>query len=176
MQKQMDETIEKLLKQNKEYKQKYKDVFAHHIEGQSPKIAILTCADSRVIPEFIFNASIGEFFVVRIAGNISVDKTVLASLEYAVEHLHITHLIILAHTYCGAVKAAEQSPNSNNLLLTEIQDSFCLDDKNHVQANLKRQLQMLPKRSKVIQNALSTGSLKLIGAIYYLEDGSVRFR
>lgn len=175
MQTQTDEIIEQLQQKNKQYQHEYKDIFAQHVKGQSPKIAVLTCADSRVIPEFIFNAPIGELFVVRIAGNIAIDETVIASLEYAVDHLNISHLIILGHTHCGAVKAAEETPGSESLLLKEIQDSFCLDETNHVHANLSRQLTLLPKRSKSIQNAISNGSLKLIAAMYYLDDGHVEF-
>jgi len=175
MYKSPDETIERLIQQNKLFQQRYKNEAAHHVKGQSPKIAILTCADSRVVPEFIFNVSIGELFVVRLAGNIAVDETVIASLEYAVEHLKVSHLIVLGHSYCGAVKATEQSPDSESLLLREIKESFGLDESNHMQANLNRQLQMLPKRSTTIQKALSDGSLHLVGAIYYVEDGHVEF-
>ena len=175
MQTQTDEIIEQLLHKNKQYQHEYKDIFAQHIEGQSPKIAILTCADSRVIPELIFNSSVGDLFVVRIAGNISIDETVIASLEYAVNHINISHLIILGHTHCGAVKAAEETQGSESLLLKEIQDSFCLDESNHVNANLTRQHTLLPKRSKSIQDAIANGSLKLISAMYHLDDGHVEF-
>ena len=170
-----DETLKELVEKNVEFQQKNKKTLAQHVKGQSPKIAILTCADSRVIPEFIFNASIGELFVVRVAGNIAVDETVIASLEYAVDHLHISHLIILAHTHCGAVNAAEQAENgSPSLLLSEIQESFSLNE-NHILANLQRQLTLLPQRSKSITKALDKKSLKLIGALYHLNDGRVDF-
>ena len=175
MQTQTDEIMEQLQQKNKKYQHEFKDLFAQHVEGQSPKIAVLTCADSRVVPEFIFNASIGDLFVVRIAGNIAIDETVIASLEYAVDHLNISHLIILGHTHCGAVKAAEETPGSESSLLKEIQESFCLDENNHVHANLTRQLTLLPKRSKSIQDAISNGSLKLIAAMYHLDDGHVEF-
>ena len=172
---QNDEIIKQLQEKNKKYQHEYKDIFAQHVEGQSPKIVILTCADSRVIPELIFNSSIGDIFVVRIAGNISIDETVIASLEYAVNHINISHLIILGHTHCGAVKAAEETQGSESLLLKEIQDSFCLDESNHVNANLTRQHTLLPKRSKSIQDAIENGSLKLISALYHLNDGHVEF-
>jgi len=164
-----------LLEKNNQYQSEYLDVFSYHVNGQSPKIAVLTCADSRVIPEFIFHATIGELFVVRIAGNIAVGRTVLSSLEYAVNHLKISQLIILGHTHCGAIKAAESSPDDTSLLIQEITKSFDLNQKDHVRANLTRQLTMLPKRSKVISDAISDGSLKLLGAIYHLKDGHVEF-
>lgn len=175
MSKKQDEILERLTEKNAEFQEKNKEILAQHVKGQSPKIAILTCADSRVIPEFIFNASIGELFVVRVAGNIAVDETVIASLEYAVDHLQVSHLIILSHTHCGAVNAAEQSKDdSTSLLLSEIQESFSLQT-NHILANLQRQLTLLPQRSKRIQKALKQKSLKLIGAVYHLDDGHVDF-
>ena len=174
MNKHPDEVLDQLLQKNKTFQDKYKDESEKHIKGQAPKIAVLTCADSRVIPEHIFQASLGELFVVRIAGNVAVDETVITSLEYAVDHLHISHLIILGHTSCGAVKAAEQEKNTDNTLLLEIQKSFLsLDD--HILANLNRQLRLLPQRSTSIKHAIEQSKLKLIGALYNINDGSVKF-
>ena len=73
--------------------------------GQSPYAIVVTCSDSRVIPEGIFSAGIGELFVIRVAGNV-MDKHQLGSIEYAAEHLGSRLLVILGHTHCGAVGAA----------------------------------------------------------------------
>jgi carbonic anhydrase len=73
--------------------------------GQDPFAVILTCADSRVIPELIFDQSIGDLFVIRVAGNI-LDDSVLASIEYAVAVLRIRLIVVMGHEGCGAVKAA----------------------------------------------------------------------
>lgn len=170
-----DETIEQLKQKNKLFQKKYHTEIKKHLKGQSPKIAILTCSDSRVIPELIFDASIGELFVVRIAGNIALDKTIIDSINYAIDHLKVTHLIVLAHSHCGAVKAAEEAGETNNELIKEIQRCFPLNSKDHVFANLSRQLDMLPHRSQSICNAIKKGSLRLIGAMYHLEDGRVEF-
>lgn len=169
-----DEIIRHLVAKNRSYQDTYKNEFKTHEKGQTPQIAVLTCADSRVVPEHIFNAGIGELFVVRVAGNIAVDQTVLASLEYAVDHLAVSHLLILAHTHCGAVKAAEETKEADNVILSEIKESFSIDE-DHVRANLYRQLDMIPKRSNVIHQALEMGAVKLIGAIYYLNNGQVEF-
>jgi carbonic anhydrase len=169
-----DDVLETLTQKNKEFSQKQKDELIKHVNGQNPKIAMLTCADSRVIPEFIFQADIGELFVVRVAGNIAVDETVIDSLEYAVDHLHVSHLIILAHTHCGAVKAAEETKNPDSLLLSEIQESFPLD-KNHELANLHRQISLLPQRSQIIKKAIVNDSLTLVSALYHLKSGIVEF-
>jgi len=83
-------------------------------KGQHPFAIVLTCADSRVAPEFIFNQGLGDLFVLRVAGNIA-DPFVLGSMEYAVEHLHVPLIVILGHTKCGAVDAAlaENKPHGN---------------------------------------------------------------
>jgi carbonic anhydrase len=73
--------------------------------GQSPAAAVLACSDSRVAPESIFDQGLGELFVVRVAGNV-VDSTVLASLEYAVEHLGVRLILVVGHSSCGAVTSA----------------------------------------------------------------------
>ena len=169
-----DKIVNQLLQKNKTFQEKYKSESEKHVKGQAPKISVLTCADSRVIPEHIFQASIGEIFVVRIAGNIAIDETVISSLEYAVDHLHISHLIILGHTFCGAVNAAEQAKNTDSLLLTEIQKSFLSQD-DHIFANLNRQLRLLPQRSTSIKHAMEQDKIKLIGALYDIKDGSVKF-
>jgi carbonic anhydrase len=74
-------------------------------EGQHPYAIVVCCSDSRVIPERIFSADIGELFVIRVAGNV-LDRHQLGSIEYAAEHLHCPLVLILGHTGCGAVAAA----------------------------------------------------------------------
>ena len=74
------------------------------IKGQHPEVLIITCSDSRVVPEFIFNASLGDIFVIRTAGNVINDGE-LATVEYAIEHLKVKRIIVLGHTHCGAIHA-----------------------------------------------------------------------
>ena len=73
--------------------------------GQHPKAIVIACSDSRVIPEAIFSAGIGELFVIRLAGNV-LDRHQLGSIEYAAAHLHCPLILVLGHTGCGAVSAA----------------------------------------------------------------------
>ena len=80
-------------------------------KGQSPYAIIVTCSDSRVIPENIFSAGIGELFVIRLAGNI-IDDHQLGSIEYAAGHLGCRLVVVLGHTHCGAVDAAINSESS----------------------------------------------------------------
>ena len=75
------------------------------VKGQHPDTLIITCSDSRVIPEFIFNASLGDLFVIRTAGNV-VNEGELATVEYAIEHLKVKHIVVLGHTHCGAIHAS----------------------------------------------------------------------
>ncbi|MBQ9188141.1 MAG: carbonic anhydrase, partial [Clostridia bacterium] len=73
--------------------------------GQHPYAIVVCCSDSRVIPEQIFHAAIGDLFVIRVAGNV-LDNHQLGSIEYAAGHLHCRHILVLGHTGCGAVAAA----------------------------------------------------------------------
>ena len=75
------------------------------VKGQHPETLVITCSDSRVVPEFIFNCSLGDIFVIRTAGNV-INEGELATVEYAIEHLKVKHIIVLGHTHCGAVHAA----------------------------------------------------------------------
>ncbi len=75
------------------------------VEGQKPYALIVTCSDSRVIPEKIFSCNLGEILVIRTAGNV-INEGELASIEYGIEHLCIQYVLILGHTHCGAIRAA----------------------------------------------------------------------
>ena len=127
----VDEIIQDLQKGNKEYASLNQEKLKEFVDGQNPRIALITCSDSRVIPEYIFNKSIGDIFVVRVAGNVTMDTSIISSLEYAVEHLKVDLLIILGHTNCGAIKATEESSEQNICpLLDEIRQSFSLNNDN----------------------------------------------
>ena len=82
-------------------------------EGQNPYAIIITCSDSRVIPEAIFQCGIGDLFVIRLAGNV-IDNHQLGSIEYAADHLGTKLIMVLGHTHCGAVDAAIQKAISNS--------------------------------------------------------------
>lgn len=168
-------TINKLEQGNRRFIEERRQTLQKHVTGQSPCCAVLTCADSRVIPEHIFDTDIGELFVVRVAGNIAVDGTVLASLEFAVGHLNADHLIILGHTHCGAVRLAEETQTDENPIIAEIRESFPLHEMDHVSANVLRQIEMVPKRSRCIEQAVKENRLQLHAAIYHLDDGHVEY-
>ncbi len=140
---------------------------------QHPDIAILCCSDSRVSPELIFRKNVGDIFDVRVAGNIAVDTSVLFSLEYAVEHLGVEVLLVLGHSGCGAVKAAE-NPVGDDPVLEEIRSSFPLHE-DHCISNILRQMKLLPERSEVIRRAVDDNRLAVLGGFYHIGDGSVEF-
>ena len=155
---------------------KFSKELPKHISGQSPPVAILTCADSRVPPELIFNAGIGEIFVIRVAGNVAFDSSVLGSLDYAVAHLHVPLLVILGHTHCGAVNASESGPGDDSSIgqiIEEIRCAFGTGD--NIKQNVLRQIELLKERSQTIARALEKGQLEVRGAIYNLEDGKVNW-
>ena len=90
-----------ILENNKQLKDRRDEL----VKGQHPDALIITCSDSRVVPEYIFNASLGELFVIRTAGNV-INEGELATVEYAIEHLKVKRIIVLGHTHCGAIHAA----------------------------------------------------------------------
>ena len=100
-----------LEKGNKEFLNKLdnnkelKEIRDELVKGQHPDTLVITCSDSRVVPEFIFNASLGELFVIRTAGNV-INEGELATIEYAIEHLKVKHIVVLGHTHCGAIHAS----------------------------------------------------------------------
>lgn len=153
--------------------------------GQKPKVIVLACADSRVSPELIFDKGLGDLFVVRIAGNIA-DKIALGSIEYAVEHMHPTLMVIVGHEKCGAVAAAaskDEMPSQNlKALVDQIRPSI-LNIKTdaqgdelallQVQANVNQSAMDVLKNSAIIRTALEEKKIALVKAVYKLKSGEV---
>lgn len=150
--------------------------------GQHPKAAILTCSDSRVAPELLFDQGIGDLFVIRLAGNV-VDDAALGSLEYAVEHLHVTLVAALGHSHCGAVTAAVQqgiAPGHVGRLMEAIRPAVerartrpgDLVD-NAIRANVEMTVQMIRSSWPILAERTLAGTLRVVGAYYDLRDGRV---
>jgi carbonic anhydrase len=147
--------------------------------GQSPFAVILTCSDSRVAPEVIFDKRLGDLFVIRIAGNI-VNEHILGSIEYAIEHLGSSLIVVLGHEKCGAVKAAvENYSREDNIasLVEEIKPGIegISDMHEAVVSNAKFAASELIKRSSIIKTQLEDGKVELFPAIYDLETGNVNW-
>jgi carbonic anhydrase len=158
--------------------------------AQHPYAIVLACADSRVAPEVIFSAGLGDLFVVRIAGNIVDPRClgVLGSIEYAIEELKIPLVFVLGHEGCGAVKAAIQfvqnklSPAGAISVLTDairpVVESAARQSgdllRNAVVGNVERQMQNLAVSADIVAPALASQRLQIAGGVYELETGRVR--
>lgn len=156
------------------------------VGGQSPFAAILSCSDSRVPPELIFDQGLGGLFVVRLAGN-TVTRAGLESLDYAVDHLGANLIVVLGHDSCGAVKGATAECASKPAAeLPEIFGNICpaVDqarkaggdklESRAIDLNVSHQVGIL-ERSPLFKKRVADGSLKIIGGRYDLESGKVEF-
>ncbi len=147
--------------------------------GQHPSVMVLSCSDSRVPVELIFDAKQpGSIFVARNAGNLAT-YDVVGSAEYAAEHLGITAIVVLGHTNCGAVKGALDGNHAHGALgrvLAHIEPAVEKaggDFLKAVELNVKNQISEL-LGSDILQKASDTGKLEIVGMIYELETGKVR--
>src|SRR5215813_7556853 len=149
--------------------------------AQNPHAEILSCSDSRVPPEIIFDQGLGDLFVVRVAGNVATDVE-LGSLEYGAEHLHIPLLVVLGHQRCGAVTAAVQGgkPEGHigvlvSLLLPAVEKSRGMAGdlvENSVKTNVEMVVRQL-RSDPMLAELEHEGKLKVVGAVYSLETGAV---
>lgn len=164
------------------------------VNGQNPCAVIITCSDSRVPPELIFNQGLGDLFVIRVAGNV-MDKIELGSVEYAVEHLNTSLIVVMGHEHCGAVGAAVESEGKKDegnigTIIEKIQPSI---DKVKSDEKIKSQNLQGEKlieavcdeninnstieieKSEVIKKELKKGNVKVVEAKYMLETGKVKW-
>ncbi len=185
-----DEYLQKLMDGNKRFvegklsQKDYPTEIKELTKGQHPYAIILSCSDSRVPPEIIFDESIGKLFVIRVAGNV-VDEVALGSIEYAAEHLHAKLLMILGHESCGAVKATidggEVTPNIEEIV-KKISPAVEKAKKHHsenevlhcsIKENVYNQIEASLKNSKLLKELEEKGELKIVGAMYDLKTGKV---
>ena len=162
---------------------KFQDSFRRNevLDSQNPFAVILTCSDSRIVPELIFGTGIGELFVIRVAGNVA-NPSSIASIEYAVAHLGVKLIVVLGHQNCGAVTAAltggNNGKNIDHLLnfiqpAISISDSKNIDDVSHMHAKLTAG--KLMNDSSIISKTIDNKALTIIPAYYSLETGQVDF-
>lgn len=152
------------------------------VSGQQPHTIVLSCADSRVVPELLFDAGLGELFVVRVAGNIA-NTSSLASIEYAVANCGSQVIVVLGHQSCGAVTAAVQGgDNGHNLnhLLAHITPAIAAAGVDAsitdvIKTNASLTGQALQNRSNIIREAVESGRVKIVPAYYELDSGAVLF-
>jgi carbonic anhydrase len=153
---------------------------------QHPNVVVLTCSDSRVPPELLFDQSLGDLFVVRTAGNVA-DQIGVGSIEYAVEHLGSSVLVVLGHTKCGAVTAAcsgDEMPTSNLKAIMEKIDPAVsrarktgVDGDALVEAAIKENVHQSAKNvlahSEILRRFMDEGRLTVFEAEYQLDTGEV---
>jgi len=158
------------------------------VNGQAPFAAVLACSDSRVPVEVIFDRGIGDIFVVRVAGNIAIDSSVIGSIEYAAEHLKTSLLVIMGHTDCGAVKAAIGGvPLEGRIhdIQKAIAPAAVKIKKEHpelsgpdlantvIKSNVLKSKADILSGSDIIKEMAAAGKLKIATAVYDIKTGKV---
>ena len=164
--------------------------FTHEREalagGQNPFASILSCADSRIAPEYAFDSGRGDLFVCRVAGNFANDETV-ASLEYGVAVLNSPLILVLGHDSCGAIDATIKSLKDNTTLpghLPSLVSALAASVKasadqpgdklaNAIRRNVKDVTAKLKSATPIISAAAADGKIKIVGGIYRLASGKV---
>jgi carbonic anhydrase len=182
-------TITELMQGNKRFVKNHLQhphqdtIQVHMVSGtQHPKAVVLTCADSRVTPEIVFDQGLGDLFVIRNAGNV-VDNDVLGSIEYAIEHLGVTTILVLGHESCGAVTATVNHVNTNNHIM-DLERSITpaykrVENKpgnkihNTVVQNVVLSINAIKNDKSLLPANLSMSNISFYGAVYDLATGLV---
>ncbi len=184
-----DQALQALLEGNKRYvagqpRRPHQSIERRNevIAGQSPFAVVLTCSDSRVPAEILFDQGIGDIFVVRTAGNVA-DDVAVGSIEYAAEHLGSPLVVVLGHQKCGAVAATAdggQAPGHIASIVEIIRPAVreALGQpgnvvENAVLANVRRTVDQLAHSQPILAHLGHEGKLKVVGAYYNLETGEV---
>ncbi len=147
-------------------------------EKQEPFAAVLSCADSRVPVELVFDQSIGQLFVTRVAGNV-ITPEIIASLEYGAAVLGTKAILVMGHSNCGAVSAtikAKSVPGQISALFPHIQPAVDQAGTNleaATKANAKIQATLLSQASTVVSGLVKEGKLKVVAGYYDLGTGAV---
>jgi carbonic anhydrase len=160
------------------------------VAAQRPHAVVLTCADSRVPPEYIFNEGLGALFVVRVAGGVA-DPVTVGSVEYGVEHLKAPLIVVMGHTRCGAVKAALDAPAPAEAppgpganiesILALIRPGIPKEAAHKdpwtaaVYGGVEKTVADLFRASKIIPELAGAGEIGVIAAVYDIETGKVLF-
>lgn len=155
------------------------------IDAERPIAIVLSCADSRVPPEFVFNTGLGDLFVIRTAGGV-IDRSILATVEHGAGQLRIPLLVVMGHESCDVVTAAAQSkaaaPSPNlDYLLKAIQAGRKPDAQEHdgvrtlIRANIEQVINDAMSKSALLQRLVDEGRLHVVGAYYEMVSGRVTF-
>jgi len=187
-----DAALARLMEGNKRYQKgvaKRHDFIAERdalVAGQNPYAAILSCADSRIAPEYAFDSGRGDLFVVRVAGNFA-NPDGIASFEYAVEVLKTPLLLVLGHESCGAVKSTITSIRDKTTLRGHLPSLVAAlapavkaaagqpgdQLENATRENVRLTVETLRSATPLLSAAVNDKRLKIVGGIYRLKDGAV---
>lgn len=161
----------------------YKEQVQATKDGQHPHSVILSCLDSRVPPEIVFDQGFGNIFVTRVAGNIE-DDNILGSLEFATKIKGSKLIVVMGHSKCGAIEGAVDDAKLGNLtqLVDQIKPSITGDKSNRdkmvdesSRKNVKLTIESILKNSGVIAALVKEGKVKIVGAYYDVSNGKVEF-
>ncbi len=197
-----NKALQKLIDGNQRYIESFADqaelaVSLQHLnsaEGQSPFAIVLGCSDSRVPAELVFNCGLGDLFVIRVAGNI-VAPSQIGSVEFACQHFGTPLVVVLGHSHCGAINATidalivepdDLSPNVASIVdrvtpaVLPIVHGGQYQDKDDliqqsVKANVQQSVNGLQIRSRILQEMVANGEIRIVGAEYSIETGVVDF-
>ena len=172
-----DERIERLLAGNRRYRESSDAALRERtaVHGQHPRAIVVACSDARVIPEEIFDAVLGELFVIRVAGNV-LDNHQLGSIEYAAAHLGCPLVIVLGHTRCGAVGAALHGESDGFIrYITDEIAAAIGEERDPLRACEKNVLHAVGRIRHEFAGHLEIENVSVRGAVYDVLDGTVRF-
>ena len=165
------------------------------VQGQSPKAVIVSCSDSRIPPEIVFDQGLGDLFVIRTAGNVIGDYE-LGSVEYAADHLHTQLIVVMGHSGCGAVnamlehncsehahhpipghvaavvKAIEEGDAVKEVLANKEAEGL---DIRAVEANVISGVKQLRNSTPILNELYNSGKVQIVGAVYQIETGEVKY-
>jgi carbonic anhydrase len=152
--------------------------------GQNPFAQVLSCSDSRVVPEILFDTGIGDLFVLRVAGNV-VDYAILGSLEYGAAHLNAPLTVVLGHTCCGAVTAAVEGVDTNDHIQNLVESLMPAVEaardmsgdhvENAVRANIRLGTEVLRQSEPTLVKLRNRGVIRIVGAVYDIATGHVEW-
>jgi len=183
-----NDAIQELLNGNKRFVESkpvntdYKKQMNETKTGQKPHSVILSCMDSRVPPEIVFDQGIGNIFVIRVAGNIE-DDNVLGSLEYAVEHAGSKLIVVMGHSHCGAVTGAVKDVKLGHLtqLVDQIKPAIKSDPNapgtidETAKNSVKITISDILSKSDIIREMVKEKKVAILGAFYDIETGVITF-
>lgn len=155
---------------------------AELVAGQHPFVSVLTCSDSRVVPEFIFDVMPGDMFTIITAGNVA-DHIGLGSIEYGCKHLHTPLLVVMGHSGCGAVKATcdcrgvcdEGHIKHIVEVVNEAASKREYELDKSIIHNVECEIARIRKKSQIVRTLEGEKKLVVVGAFYSLETGKVEF-